>query len=349
MLSGLSSNAILSKARAMYGKRLTKENYNDLLNCQTVGEVASYLKSRTVYGKCLAGINESEVHRGQLEVALRQKLFDDYASLCRYEISVGEHFARYLIGRSEVEQILHSLMLLNAGTPEEYLFSMPYYLNRHTRIDLNALSKIKSFDGLLDALGHTPYRKLLESFRPQPGAALNYTAIENALYSYLFSEVFETIRRHTRGETAKQLAEIFNSYIDLINYVRIIRLKFSYHASPDFVRSSLLPFGSIKAKHLNAMLAADKEDEIEEIMGRTPVGKHFLKVAHTYIDEIPNRVKYITCKRDIRFSTHPSVVMMSYVFLSQSEITDIITIVECIRYQIPASEITKLLTIVNFE
>ena len=84
MLSGLSSNAILSKARAMYGKRLTKENYNDLLNCQTVGEVASYLKSRTVYGKCLAGINESEVHRGQLEVALRQKLFDDYASLCRF-------------------------------------------------------------------------------------------------------------------------------------------------------------------------------------------------------------------------------------------------------------------------
>ena len=39
MLSSLASNAILSKARAMYGKRLTKENYRELLNCKSVGEV----------------------------------------------------------------------------------------------------------------------------------------------------------------------------------------------------------------------------------------------------------------------------------------------------------------------
>ena len=65
MLSSLASNAILSKARAMYGKRLTKENYRELLNCKSVGEVAGYLKSRTAYNKVLAGINENEVHRGQ--------------------------------------------------------------------------------------------------------------------------------------------------------------------------------------------------------------------------------------------------------------------------------------------
>ena len=67
MLSALSSNAVLSKARAMYGKRLTAENYRELLNCKTVGEIAAVLKSRTVYGKLLAGINENEIHRGMLE------------------------------------------------------------------------------------------------------------------------------------------------------------------------------------------------------------------------------------------------------------------------------------------
>lgn len=72
MLSSFSSNAVLSKARAMYGKRLTAENYRDLLNCRTVGEVAAVLKSRTSYGTVLAGINENEIHRGILEAELKK-------------------------------------------------------------------------------------------------------------------------------------------------------------------------------------------------------------------------------------------------------------------------------------
>lgn len=347
MLSTLSSNAILSKARAMYGRRLTKENYKDLLACQSVGEVASYLKDHTAYGKTLAGINENEVHRGQLETQLRQKLFEDYASLCRYEISVGEHFSEYLIMRSEIEQILHSILLLEAGKPEEYIFAMPTYLTRHTHINLASLSRIKDYDDLLSALNHTPYRDLLEKFKPIKGIPINYTGIENALYTYLFQSLFEVIDKYTSGETAKQLREIFNSYVDLINYVRIIRLKVSYHASPDSIRSSLLPFGNMNKRLLTDMIEADSEDEVTAVMGKTAIGKHCLKVAHTYIDEIPNRVKYMTCRHDIHFSTHPSVVMISYTFVMQAEVTDIITIVEGIRYKLPPDEIAKLLIIFN--
>lgn len=347
MLSTLSSNAILSKARAMYGRRLTQENYKDLLACQSVGEIAAYLKTRTVYKKALAGINESSIHRGQLEAKLKQKLFEDYASLCRYEISVGEHFSSYLIIRSEIEQILHSIMLLAAGKPEEYLFAMPMYLTRHTHIDLNALTEVRSFDGLLDALNHTPYRKLLETFKPVGGLPMNYTGIENVLYTYLYSSIFGAIDQYTRGETAKQLREIFNSYVDLINYSRIVRLKASYHAGPDFIRSSLLPFGDTRKKLLDQMIESQTEEEVTAILKKTSIGKHFLKIEHAYVDEIPGRVKYLTCRHDIHFSTHPSVVMMAYTFVTQSELTDIITIVEGVRYHLPPEEIAKLLIIFN--
>ena len=40
-------NAVLAKAHAMYGKRLTKENYTDMLNCRSLGELTNYLKTRT--------------------------------------------------------------------------------------------------------------------------------------------------------------------------------------------------------------------------------------------------------------------------------------------------------------
>ncbi len=44
-----SSNAIASKAKAMYAKRLKDEDYHALLKKSTVGEVASYLKNETDY------------------------------------------------------------------------------------------------------------------------------------------------------------------------------------------------------------------------------------------------------------------------------------------------------------
>ena len=36
-----SSNAVLAKARYMYGKHLTPENYNELLKKRTVNDVVS--------------------------------------------------------------------------------------------------------------------------------------------------------------------------------------------------------------------------------------------------------------------------------------------------------------------
>lgn len=43
------------------------------------------------------------------------------------------------------------------------------YLTAHTHLDLAGLSHIRTYDDLLQAVAHTPYRKLLEGFRPAPG------------------------------------------------------------------------------------------------------------------------------------------------------------------------------------
>lgn len=347
MLSQLSSNVVLSKARAMYGKRLTTQDYNELLACQTVGEVAGYLKSNTVYGKILSGIEESEVHRGQLEARLRQKLLEDYAALCRYEITVGEHFAQYFIERNEIEQILRAILLLDAGMPEEYLFSMPSYLLRHTRVNLKAMSRIKSYDDLLQALGHTAYRQILEPFKPGEDNWIDYTKIESALYSYLYSNVFRIIEKYTRGETAAQLSEILKSFIDLTNFSRIVRLKMTYRSGADFIKKALLPLGGFSERILDRMIEADSEEDALSVLGTTEIGKRALKFEHDYVGTIPRRMNFRICHHYIDFSTHPSVVLISYIFTSEAEISDIITIVEGIRYKLAPDEIRKLLIVIN--
>ena len=107
------SFAVLAKARAKFGKRLTEKDYNSLLNSNSVAEVMSYLKSYTHYAEALRDINERDVHRGRLEVLLRQHLFYEFDSLCRYDSQMSTGFSAYVISRTEIEQIMRFLTLLN--------------------------------------------------------------------------------------------------------------------------------------------------------------------------------------------------------------------------------------------
>ena len=66
--------------------------------------------------------------------------------------------------RSEIEQVMHSLILLNSGKDDGYVNYMPEFLQKKTGIDLDALSQIKTYDDLLRALGNTPYAKSNRSF-----------------------------------------------------------------------------------------------------------------------------------------------------------------------------------------
>ena len=150
--SPYSSNVILAKARAMYGRCLTAQDFQNLLACHSVSEIASYLKNRTAYAGVLADINESTIHRGHLESLLRRKLWNDYASLSRYDRTVGMRMSDYLIQLAEIQQILACLRLMSAGRTQEFFFAMPMFLNGHTHLDLARMAHSKNYAELLDAL-----------------------------------------------------------------------------------------------------------------------------------------------------------------------------------------------------
>ena len=96
MSASKASNAILAKARAMYGRRLTDNDYGQLIDCKSVPEVAAYLKSRTSYAHALTGLNENDIHRGQLEPVLRQDLYFDIFSLSRYATQNAAYFSEFI-------------------------------------------------------------------------------------------------------------------------------------------------------------------------------------------------------------------------------------------------------------
>lgn len=344
MLSTLSSNVILAKARAMFGRRLREEDYEAMIKCRTVGELAAYLKKNTRYAEPLATVNETTVHRGYLEVLLRRQLFHDYASLCRYELSVGEHFSDYIIEKGEIEQIIHCLRLLGAGRAHEYLFSLPVFYTRYMRFDLFALSKVNTYEELLAVLKGTPYASILAHFTPEPGRLPDFTAIENALYTHFYQSVYDIIDRHAPRSTRSELRELFGGLIDLQNISHILRLKRYYAAGPDYIRSVLLPFRyRLSQKQLEALLAAPTAQEALRTLRDSAYGKLLGEFSAETIDDAAGRMNFAHCLRKLRFSTHPSVVMLSYLALTEIELDNVTNIIEGIRYQLSPKEIGGML------
>ena len=199
MPGSFSSNVILAKALAMYGHCLKPQNYKELLACHSVSEIAAYLKTRTSYATALREINEATIHRGYLEMLLRRKLFGDYASLSRYDMTVGSHLSDYLLERGEIDQIVQCLRLLGAGRPEEFFFSMPPFFSSHTRLNLIGMSKVKTYGQLLEELAGTPYRAILARFTPKTDESgslhIPITDIETALYRHLIETLQAVIAR----------------------------------------------------------------------------------------------------------------------------------------------------------
>lgn len=337
------SNAVLSKARALYGKSLTAKSYEELLACRNIPDITSYLKRRTNYSGVLSDVSENSVHRVDLEQKLKYKLFIDFEVLGRYDISVGEHFFEYIISRAEIEQIMHSLMLLVAGKSGEYIRTIPDFFYSHTKFELKALANIRNYDDFLKIIKKSHYYKVLLPFKPKNGERLDLTRIETALYNHLYDIVFGIIDKYVSGKPKKKLKDFFNLYIDLSNLIRIVRMRKFYKLSDEYMMSVLMDNGTLSKDQLKVFLDSPNPKQMMIDMKNTSMGKKWFSRGLDVIDKVPINMRYDWCRHNIRFSVSPPIVLISYIFLKEIEIHNVINIIEGVKYRLPPEQIKAML------
>ena len=341
-----SDNVILAKARAMYGNCLKTEDFSNLLSCHSVSEIAAYLKRQTAYATILKDINEATIHRGHLEMLLRRRIFEDYASLGRYDLTVGSQLSEYLIRQGEVTQLLSYLRMLSAGRPEEFFFSMPLFFASHSRLDCMEISHCKSYTELLDALSGTPFKEILAMYPPGEDGRIRVTEIENALQTRLIETLFSIIDR-TSGELKRQLTDLCGVQIDAQNVSRIVRLKKYFDAPPDTIRANLLPSGRcLSPRIMDEMLEAPSAEAVLSIFFSTSVGRRIPEEHRQFVHDLYHRAPYFNARHHIHFSSYAMVVLISYVIITEVEVDDITNIIEGIRYDLPPEQIKPMLLLI---
>lgn len=343
MLAAKASNSILAKARAKYGQRLTPRNYKDMVALRSVGDVAAYLKTHTHFSAALAGVQESAIHRGNLEKLLQQSNLTESQQLCRFEESVGEHLFEYIVMRREIDELCRFIRYLAAGRPEEYILDLSYSFNSFTRLDLLALPKMRSFGELAQALKGTKYERVVRPFVEDP-AYRNIDLVESAFTQFLYKETFRMLEKNFSGPTREELHYILSLEAELSNIRRILRAKKYYGGSRESLLTHMLPHACLlSSRQMEGLLAAESDQQALSLLRSSRYGRYTARFDPAEIDGFARRVLQDVCQRKIHFSTHPAVVMACYFRHAEVEVDNVTNIIEGIRYGLPPDRISALL------
>ena len=129
--------SLATKIRAMKGKMLKEGDFRELMIKPNVKEAALYLKKHTYYSEALKDLDESDIHRGYLEILLYRAVITDALKIAKYLKGKEKLIYRFIYRRQEVEDIKRMLRTLRMGHPLSEIDRKTLFISRKSRIDFN--------------------------------------------------------------------------------------------------------------------------------------------------------------------------------------------------------------------
>lgn len=336
-------NATVAKIMAIYGKRLKPQDYTEMMNRQSVSDVADYLKKNTYYGKLLSSIDTNTIHRGMLENLLRRSVFETYMKITGFEHISKQRFYNYKIIQTEIDEILRCIRCINAGSAK-LIQDVPVYINHLTSFDLLELAKINDFTGLLEFIRKTPYYDILKNISPNENGKVDVTKCETLLRTYYINMLRNSA--DFRSSDSKQFISFLETEIDLINIINSYRLTAYFDASEDDIEKDMLTIhGRLTAERHREIYSAPNSEEFIRRFAKTYYGKQMIQNGYdiTNIEQSARRLRHKYARSLLRCSGSAPLSVYTFIFLRETEVQNIINIIEGIRYGVESSKIASLI------
>lgn len=334
------SNAVLALSRAFYGKRLSKQQYDTLLACRNTNEIASCLRVGTEYANVLAESKLSDFPPRTLEDLVQKFRFSRFGALCRYELAIGDEFYKYFIIKTEIEQILRCTLLMFSKKTQSYLLQVHPFVDKHLSIDLFALGRADSFEEIAQTLDKTNYGKLYRRCLENP--MKSYLTFEIAFNTYFEQEFCKLVKKCGSKGERDAVTEVAARSLDCKKLSAFWRALKYYPQNIEALVSALSTPGGVtmlSESTLKKLAECRNVEDFMSILKKTP----YRSASNNEADLEKDLAVFLHsfCKKEIRFSSYPPVVMLCYLLLSQDETINLVRIIEGCKYGVPAQEIRK--------
>ncbi|RJX25866.1 MAG: hypothetical protein C4537_03905 [Acholeplasma sp.] len=343
-MKDLSNNAVITKAKSIYGHFLKAEDYERLVKMRSLPDLVGFLKKSVNYQEILYSVQEASIHRGQLELLIRKNAFEQILRLVKMVHSKDIEFYLLNLVQRETELILSTIRTIISMEFEDNIGKLPIFFEVHTKIDVYKMLKVQTYDDLLEAIKNSPYYQILRPYRTDDPKMIRYLDIEHKLEVYYYEEAFRRIEKHYSGALKRDIEGIFQTKIELSNITKIYRLKKFYQATPQTIKDVLIKDHlRISERKWDEMINLTNPDQIVKYLSSSEYSKFVNEKDYVYIEYFAGKIRYDLARKYIYFASEVPKVFMAFVTLSQMEIENITNIIEGIRYQVDEAEIKTML------
>lgn len=334
----LNYSGIVTKIRAMEARLLNDQDFAEIANLHTVPEVVSYLRENSSYGYVLNLLEESQLHRGDIEKILTRQLYYDYSKIYKFCSLSQRRFLKLYIKRYEIDVINYCFRIVinHYKEPFDLNYKKPFF-DKYSQISIDRLITSRTTDELVDNLKGTEYYEPLSRLRDKPNVTLfDY---DLTLDQYYFSSIWKGCKKVLKNKELELYLRDCGVKIDLLNLQWIYRAKKHYHMAPADIYSLLVPIHyKISTELIKEIVETATPDDFITSFSKTAYANHYdfstgLTIEQMYADCLLHL--YITDRRKNPYSI---AAINTYLFLKEEELKKLTTAIECIRYGLSPAE-----------
>ncbi len=325
--------AVSAKVHALYGRRMTSDDYRQLMNKSSVAEAAAFLQTQKGYREVLSGISTASMHRDDLESVLRSSMVEEYRRIFSFMNMTDKEIMRYAVYRGEQTAILTTMRHLTSTVRLDPVTTWASVLQQNSQLDLNGLEHAETFTDIVHAAEHTIYGSALQRIVPSDNTNPTAAFVDNMMQVVYYARMYKLISNNYKGDTKKILRQSMDNEVDLLNLVQFLRLK--KHFSDEDIQRYSFPLPSsakLKKEYIQQLLASDSYESAYQLVLNGPYGKVFRSISSPGVEAYYYTAQYNFARRQLRAADPTVYTPFAYLTLKEIELRNIISIIECIRY-----------------
>ena len=334
----LAYSGIVTKIRAMESKLLKPEQFTEIANLGNVPEIVDYLKKNTAYAEVLDSLDESQIHRGNIEKVLIQSLYHDYTKVYRFCGQKQRRFLKLHMKSYEIDLINYCLRIVinHYKQPFDLNYKRAFF-DRYSQLSIEKLITSRTTDELVENLKDTEYYAPLRKLKDSQNVTLyDYDLTLNLYY---FTTIWKEQKKVLKKADLDLFMRDFGSRIDLLNLQWIYRAKKYYNMKPADIYLLLIPIHyKLSTDLVKELVEAPGLEEFENAVARTSYARHYNFRQDLTIEQMYSECLNYPYTVDRRRNPYSIAAVNTYLFLKEEELKKLTTAMECIRYSLTPGE-----------
>lgn len=345
------ATAIGVKSHVLFSRLLTSDEYWALLNLNSTAEIADFLKQTAGYKEHLETLPPAQIHRVDLENAVRSAILSEATSFLSYLAGPRRRLFIDWLGWYEAEHLKSIFRWIRVKRLDRDEMRNRLFVVPGSKLSYGLLLNSRDYSEALEALKDTKYYKAVaEPVRRLINGEESLFSLELAIDNLVETSLYNDLKSLPASEQ-KLLEPLFGSRIDLLNLYHFHRCTWYYQMTLEETLSRMLPVKyKVKTHHLREMAkGATWEERLDKLAVTFPI------YAKIFRDALEKEDRELALEMSIKrynyfkalsiFEKGPPAfhTALSYFVLKSHELDDVIRVIEDVRYDYDRSQAANYL------